>query len=158
MRLFHLHREQRLERPVEDVFAFFSSPWNLGRITPPWLRFRVVGCSDDSIREGTRIDYRLRLRGIPMRWSSVISAWNPPHDFTDEQLVGPYRRWVHRHTFRPDGSGVLAVDDVEYAVPGGALIERFLVRPDLERIFDYRHEQLPVCLERSPAAGSPASA
>jgi ligand-binding SRPBCC domain-containing protein len=143
MKLFRLHREQRIELPIERVFEFFSDPQNLEAITPEWMRFRIVGCSDESIRAGTLIDYRLKVRGVPLRWRSKITSWNPPYSFTDEQVVGPYRRWVHLHSFEPDRGGTLACDDVEYAVPGGSLVERLLVRPDLERIFDYRQQRLP---------------
>lgn len=142
MKSFQLHREQRLERPIEDVFEFFSDPANLEALTPAWMRFRIVGCSDVRLRAGTLIDYRLRVRGMPLRWRSKITSWDPPYGFTDEQVVGPYRRWVHVHSFRPDRGGTLAADDVEYQVPGGSLVERLLVRPDLERIFEYRCARL----------------
>lgn len=142
MRVFPFHSEQRLDMPIERVFEFFSDPLNLEAITPPWLRFRVVGCSDETIREGTLIDYKLRLRGIPLRWRSRISVWEPPFRFVDEQVIGPYRKWVHTHTFRPDGDATLALDDVEYAVLGGSLVERLIVRPDLLRIFAHRRERL----------------
>ena len=144
--LFLLRREQTIERSLEEVFGFFSDPYNLESITPPWLRFRVENCSTPTIGEGTTIDYRLRIRGIPLRWRSRIGAWRPPFEFVDEQVVGPYRRWVHHHAFREVPGGVRVEDRVEYAVPGGALVERFFVRPDLERIFDHRQASLQALL------------
>ena len=91
---------------------------------------------------GTRIDYRLRLRGIPLRWQSEITEWNPPHAFVDVQRRGPYRLWRHTHTFDETEGGVVVGDSVEYAVWGNQLIEKFFVRPDIKKIFAYRSEQL----------------
>jgi ligand-binding SRPBCC domain-containing protein len=142
MRRFHLHRTQRLRRPLDEVFPFFADPRNLEAITPPFLRFRVLGASTDEIEEGTEIDYALRLRGVPIRWRSRIVEWDPPHGFVDEQVQGPYKLWHHRHGFRQVGDLTVATDDVTYAVVGGSWVDRFLVRPDLERIFDYRRQQL----------------
>jgi ligand-binding SRPBCC domain-containing protein len=94
------------------------------------------------MKPGTRIDYRLRLHGIPLRWQSEITTWEPPHRFVDQQRRGPYPLWVHEHTFLEQYGGTLARDHVEYKVPGGSLINRLLVRPDLEKIFKYRHQRL----------------
>ena len=88
------------------------------------------------------IDYRLRLRGLPIRWRSEITTWQPPHRFVDEQRRGPYRMWIHEHTFTERDGGTLVGDHVRYAVPGGWLADRLLVRRDLETIFAYRQEKL----------------
>lgn len=124
------------------MFPFFADARNLERITPPWLRFRILTPGPIEMRVGALIDYRLRIRGVPVRWRTRIAAWEPPHRFVDEQVRGPYRRWVHEHTFEPTDGGTLCRDRVEYAVPGGALIARLLVRPDVERIFAYRRAVL----------------
>ncbi len=142
MRTHHLHARLRIEREVEEVFAFFSNPRNLEAITPPWLRFRIVAVSSDRITTGTQIDYRLRLRGVPIRWRSRICVWEPPVRFVDEQVIGPYRLWRHLHTFERDGCATLARDWVEYAAPGGPSVNRLLVAPDLQRIFDFRARSL----------------
>jgi ligand-binding SRPBCC domain-containing protein len=142
VKIFELERSQRFPLPVDEVFEFFSDPHNLERITPEFLRFRILTPGPLVVTEGLRIDYALRLRGVPIRWRSEISRWNPPHGFVDRQLRGPYRLWVHSHRFEPDGDGTLVHDHVRYAVPGGALVHRLLVRPDLERIFDHRQLRL----------------
>lgn len=129
---------QKIEQPIDEVFAFFSKPENLELITPPWVGFRILTPPPIDLREGALIDYRIRLKGIPIRWRTEITAWDPPHRFVDTQLRGPYRRWVHTHTFREVGDGTLVEDHVDYAVPGGALVDRLLVRRDIERIFAYR--------------------
>ena len=103
---------------------------------------RGVDAGQVDLHAGTLLDYRLRLHGVPLRWQSAITIWEPPHRFVDVQRHGPYRLWEHTHTFEPLGSGTVARDDVRYAVPGDDLVNRLLVRPDLERIFDYRARQL----------------
>lgn len=132
----------RLAAPPAVVFPFFADAFNLEELTPPWLRFQVVTPRPIAMAKGVRIDYRLRVHGLPMRWTSEITDWNPDRSFVDEQVRGPYRLWRHRHAFRPDGAGTIAEDLVEYAVLGGALVDRLLVRPDLERIFAFRRHAL----------------
>ena len=141
-----LEREQTVPRELDEVFDFFSDPRNLEAITPPWLRFRITGCSTPKIGAGTTIDYRLRLHGVPIKWRSLIRTWKRPLEFIDEQRVGPYRSWVHLHTFQETQGGVLVRDNVEYEVLGGALVDRLFVRGDLERIFDHRQERLAALL------------
>lgn len=131
-----------LPRRLDEVFAFFSDASNLEVITPPWLKFSVVTPAPIEMRPGTLIDYRLRFRGFPLRWRSEITAWDPPHGFADAQVKGPYRQWIHEHTFVEKDGGTLAGDRVEYAVWGGALANALVVRRDVERIFDYRRQTL----------------
>ena len=83
---------------------------------------------------------------MPIKWRSLIRTWKRPLEFIDEQLVGPYRSWVHLHTFQETQGGVLVRDNVEYEVLGGALVDRLFVRGDLERIFDHRQERLAALL------------
>jgi ligand-binding SRPBCC domain-containing protein len=154
MKTFHLRREQHLERPLEELFPFFSDPGNLALITPPSLGFQVLSATTDTVQEGTEIDYSLRVRGLPVRWRSRIVQWDPPYGFTDIQLRGPYRLWHHQHHFEERDGITISKDHVEYAMIGGALIDKLLVRPDLERIFDYRSEQLARLFGEVPAGAS----
>lgn len=141
--LHTLHAEILSSADIERVFAFFSDPFNLEAITPPWLRFGILTPAPVVMREGLVLDYRLRVRGIPMRWQSIIMAWEPPLRFIDAQSVGPYAWWWHEHRFEPVvGGGTRITDTVEYAAPGGRLLHDVLVRPDLERIFAYRAVRL----------------
>ena len=107
------------------------------------------------MRAGALIDYKLRVHGIPIRWRTRISAWEPPARFADEQLSGPYRRWIHEHTFEEAGGGTLCRDHVRYAVLGGTLVERFFVRRDVHAIFEYRKRALLKRFGGDGAAGSP---
>lgn len=141
MRIYRLEREQRLEQPLERVFEFFAAAGNLERITPSWLRFEVLTPESVEMQVGTLIDYRLRVHGLPVRWTSRIEQWDPGRSFVDRQLRGPYGLWHHRHTFAADGTGTTVRDDVHYGLPLGALgdlAHRLVVRRDLERIFAFR--------------------
>ena len=121
-----------------EVFPFFADAHNLEEITPPWLRFRLLERGPIKMGQGTRIDYRLHLHGVPIRWQSEITLWDPPFCFRDEQRRGPYRRWSHTHTFVAAEDGTLCIDEVDYDVPGGRWIHRLFVRRDVYRIFSYR--------------------
>jgi len=134
-----LASELWLPHPRDQVFAFFSDAMNLTRITPPWLEFRVLTPGPIDMHEGALIDYRLRIRGIPVGWRTRIALWEPPQRFVDEQVRGPYRRWIHEHAFKERDGGTLCLDHVDYAVWGGWLMDRLLVRRDVEAIFAYRH-------------------
>lgn len=142
MRTYRLQSSVTLPAVLEDVFRFFAEARNLELLTPAWLKFEVLTPSPIRMLRGAKIDYRLRLRGVPLRWQSEITCWEPPSRFVDEQRRGPYRVWKHEHLFTADGSNTIAEDRVEYSVPGGSLVDRFLVRPDLERVFAYRRAKL----------------
>ena len=142
MRTFKLQTRLWLPQPRQQIFAFFADPNNLERITPPWLRFEITSSNSLPVGRCTRIDYRLRIRGLPIRWRSEITAWEPPARFVDRQTRGPYRQWIHEHTFSEHEGGTLVGDSVVYGVTGGKLVQKLLVAPDLTRIFHYRHAVL----------------
>src|SRR5229473_256824 len=100
--------EQWLPKPLDEVFAFFASAANLQILTPDWVGCSILTPEPIELRRGARIDYRLRLHGVPVRWQTEITAWEPPHRFVDEQRRGPYRVWVHEHLFdaRADGTDI----------------------------------------------------
>lgn len=141
---------ERLERRLwlpsrrDAVFPFFADAANLEFLTPPLLQFRVL-TQGIEMRAGALIDYRLRIRGLPVGWRTEIAVWEPPLRFVDRQVRGPYRLWRHLHTFLDVDGGTLCTDVVEYElprIPGRGLVHKWLVRPDLERIFDYRAERM----------------
>lgn len=145
-----LETEVSIARPIEEVFAFFSEASNLERITPPFLGFRILTPSPIEMGVGTLIDYRIRLHGIPMRWRTRIAAWEPPVRFVDEQVRGPYRRWVHEHRFESRGTSTICRDRVEYALLGGPPIHRWLVRPRLREIFKFRRRVMQELMGPDP--------
>ena len=137
-----LTASQVLPYAREQVFDFFSDAMNLQILTPPWLRFTVITPAPIHIAPGALIDYRLRVRGIPIRWQSCINVWDPPFRFVDEETLGPYKRWHHEHVFEEAEGGTMCRDFVDYEVYGGKLIDSLLVRPDLFKIFTFRQSKL----------------
>lgn len=131
-----------LKQPREEVFGFFADAMNLETLTPPWLHFKILTPMPIKIDEGTLIDYRLKIHGLPVRWRTEIVSWEPPFRFVDMQLRGPYRTWVHEHRFLETESGTSMIDTVNYDVLGGRLIDRFFVRPDIEKVFSYRRKKI----------------
>lgn len=141
--MHHFHSEQWLARPVEEVFAFFSDAGNLEAITPRQLNFRILTPGPIRLEAGARIDYQLKLYGVPVKWATLIERWEPPYEFVDVQLRGPYRVWRHTHRFVSEGKGTRIVDDVEYELPLGPLgriVEALWVRSEVARIFNHRTE------------------
>jgi hypothetical protein len=137
---------QDVPAPRSAVFPFFEDPSNLEALTPPWLRFRILTPAPLPRGEGAVFDYRLEVRGLPLRWRTLIEAFEPGRRFVDRQIAGPYALWHHTHRFEdlPDG-GTRLVDLVRYRVGWGLLgrlAHRLWVRRDLERVFAYRRQAI----------------
>ena len=131
--------------PRADVFSFFEDARNLGRITPPWLKFRILNPESIRMRAGAEIDYAIGWMGLPMKWKTVIREYEPPHRFVDEQARGPYAYWRHEHTFEETAAGVEIRDRVDYRLPLGVLgriAHVVMVRRQLAEIFRYRQEAI----------------
>ncbi len=142
----HLHESQTtIPAARDEVFAFFSDAGNLTRLTPPSLGFEILSPTPVPMRDGALIDYKIRLHGWPMRWRTRINRWRPSFEFEDEQMSGPYRSWIHRHSFSdaPDG-GTVMHDRVRYALPFPPFGELALpfVRAEIRGIFAYRQSAI----------------
>lgn len=135
---FTLTTKLLIPRPITDVFPFFAEATNLERLTPSFLNFKILSPQPIQMQEGLIIDYQIKLHGLPMKWQSEITVWDPPYKFIDEQRRGPYREWIHLHAFEATPSGTEVIDFVKYRVWGGSLIERAFVRKNLTKIFSYR--------------------
>ena len=140
-----LKRRQWLPYRLEDVFQFFSDAHNLEQITPPWLHFKILDQSTDQIGRGTVFDYKIRIRGLPIKWRSLITQWNKGSDFVDVQIKGPYRVWHHTHRFFEYRNGTWIEDEIYYKPPVipfiSILIDAFVNR-DVRVIFDYRQKTI----------------
>jgi ligand-binding SRPBCC domain-containing protein len=149
MKTYLLEREQWIPRTLPDVFEFFARAENLGRITPPWLHFRIHSPLPIEMRAGARIDYTIRLAGLPLRWRTRIASWEPMRYFEDVQERGPYALWEHEHRFATREGGVLMADRVRYALPFGPLgrgVHALVVRASLAAVFDHRFQRIRALL------------
>lgn len=155
MKEYRLETETLVDAPIDEVFAFFSDAQNLERLTPASLRFQILTPLPIEMREGALIEYRLRIRGVPVYWQTEIACWEPGKRFVDRQLKGPYRKWVHEHRFEPAGDQTRMFDRVDYALPGGPLApiaHALFVRKEVERIFQFRTEAIAQAFGVSRAA------
>lgn len=136
-----LEQSQLIQRPLLEVFAFFSDAANLERITPAFLHFRIQTPLPIEMRSGTQIDYTISIAGVPLRWRTRIASWEPPLRFIDDQERGPYALWHHTHEFEPVGDSTRMRDTVDYRLPFGplgALVHALWVRRTVEHIFEHR--------------------
>jgi ligand-binding SRPBCC domain-containing protein len=157
-RLHQLSRTQLAGKPIQDVFAFFSDASNLEALTPPFLHFRILTPMPIEMRAGAQLDYQLSLFGVPVRWRTRITDWQPGKRFVDEQESGPYALWRHMHEFEARGTSTLVRDVVDYSEPlgpVGTVAHVVLVRRTLDRIFDFRRDAIGRLLARSRAGQPP---
>ena len=137
---FRLETFQSLPITCERAFVFFQNPKNLFDITPDWLDFRMV-TNSEKVFEGAEYDYCIRWFGVKLKWRSRIRTYNPPYDFTDIQIVGPYTKWEHTHIFKEQGNNTLMFDTVIYKIPFsylGRAVHGLFVQNQLQDIFCYR--------------------
>ncbi|MEO6587724.1 MAG: SRPBCC family protein [Pyrinomonadaceae bacterium] len=138
-----LERKQVIKRPIKEIFDFFADAVNLEKITPPELNFHITTPQPIDIKKGTLIEYQLKLRGIPIKWKTEITQWNPPFDFVDTALKSPYKQWIHLHSFEEGESGeTIMKDKVRYRLPLEPLgdLAHWYVKKELKYIFDYRYK------------------
>jgi ligand-binding SRPBCC domain-containing protein len=146
-KVWRINATQLLPRPIDEVFPFFTDAYNLERLTPSFLGFKVLTPKPIHMQSGTVINYTLKVHHVPIRWKTTIQDWNPPHSFVDNQDKGPYTLWHHTHAFTPseDGNSTLCEDTVLYKPKGwilAPLINKFFVQRDVRNIFQYRFTQL----------------
>jgi ligand-binding SRPBCC domain-containing protein len=164
MHVYRMQLEQWVAKPLDRVFPFFSQPENLALITPPDLGFRLLTPQPVNMEKGRVIDYTIRVLGLPTRWRTLITRYEPPLCFVDEQINGPYSFWHHLHRFERRHDGTLLLDELSYALPvvlmGPAreLVHTLYVRPALERIFGYRRRMFADLFGGVETVGAPPSA
>lgn len=127
----------------ERVFAFHELPDALTRLTPRWIDARVIS-NPASLKPGSRAVIDISVAPlVRLRTEAVHTIYDPPLLFEDQQLKGPFRRWIHRHIITPVGDGARLTDSIEFEPPFGLLgrwLAPWLVLPRLRKLFAYRHE------------------
>ena len=140
---YTLEKHQFITKSKKEVFDFFKTPENLEKITPKNLNFVIHTPSPISMNEGTLIEYRIKLLGIPIYWKTLINAYDPPKYFSDIQLKGPYSKWDHTHIFKECKNGTMMIDKIVYSIPFGIIgqiAHSIWVKEELNRIFNYRYD------------------
>jgi ligand-binding SRPBCC domain-containing protein len=140
-----LKTETVIHKPLKEVFDFFSKAENLNAITPPELQFKILTPTPIPMAKGTLIKYRIKLFGIPFFWKTLISEWNPPYKFVDEQLSGPYTQWHHQHIFEEKDGKTYMTDIVTYKSKGwlfAPFLHWLFVDKRVAEIFEFRKKKL----------------
>ena len=143
--IFHFQTELKINKPVDEVFLFFSKAENLEQLTPSWLHFQILTALPIEMKAGALIDYRITLYKIPIFWRTEITLWDPAYRFVDSQIKGPYKKWIHEHTFMEVEGGCLITDKVQYQLYAWILspiIDRLFVRKEIKKIFNYRMDKI----------------
>lgn len=141
--MYHLFRKQFLPITLEKGWEFFSDPYNLSKITPPDMGFEVKSFSGKKeLHRGQIITYNIRpLFGITVKWVTEITHADQPDFFVDEQRLGPFSFWHHKHYLKLAKGGVEMIDSLHYKMPFGFLgeiVHSLIVKKRLEKIFDFR--------------------
>jgi ligand-binding SRPBCC domain-containing protein len=144
---------------LEEVFDFFIQPANLVKVSPPELSMKLTG-GPERLALGSCVTLDGRRWGIAQRIVSEVIDFQPGVTFTDAQTKGPFRKWVHRHTFATVPGGTEVKDRIEYEPPGGMLglvatVTR--IDADLKWVFGFRQKQLARLLGEPSAPQAPTS-
>ena len=143
--MYNFETKTILNSNIEKVFDFFCQAANLQKLTPPDLDFKILSDIPIEMKKGALIDYRIKLYGIPVKWKTEITVWNPPFEFEDTQLKGPYKLWKHNHIFKDLGEKTEMMDIVKYNTKGwplNSLLNKFFVQTEIEKIFNYREQKI----------------
>lgn len=150
--MYILEQEQIIDKKLEDIFPFFTKPENLSLLTPHWLKFKIRKKTSANMEVNAEFVYTIKFYNIPMFWKTKITKYEAPNVFVDEQLSGPYKKWVHTHTFEAKGNSTIMRDKVEYDLYGWflkSIIHRVFVEKSVKKIFQYRKTVLGAYFEHN---------
>jgi len=146
MKVHSLNQKQWLPISSKEAWAFFSSPRNLEKMTPPGMGFKIVSLPSETLYEGEIIEYKVKaLPGIWIPWVSEIKALDEGRSFVDDQISGPFKFWHHRHTFEEKDGGTEVGDLIHYSIgfgPFGEIARHLIVKNQLEEMFAFRKRVL----------------
>ena len=141
-----LRQTQILSVSREKLWDFISVPQNLNEITPPKMAFKIVGELPKSAFAGLLLEYKVKIPVLGWTsWLTEIKYVTDGYSFMDEQRVGPYKLWLHKHTLEDVEGGTKMTDEIHYQMPFGPLgviAHVLFVKRTLKQIFDYRREKL----------------
>ncbi len=146
MKIYTLHKKQKLPITIDQAWDFLSDPANLKIITPDYMGFHILSGADRPMFPGQIIQYIVTpVLGIKTKWVTEITHIKDHQYFVDEQRFGPYALWHHKHFIREIDGGVEMEDLIDYKLPLGVLgqlAHPILVQPKLNEIFEYRTQKL----------------
>jgi uncharacterized protein (TIGR01777 family) len=135
-----------------ELFDWHMRPGALERLTPPWDPVRIVHRSPGSggggggVEEGSRVTLEIPMGPFHLNWVSRHGDLVPGVRFSDEQIEGPFRTWVHTHSMTAEDAGHSTLEDrITYDPPLGALgrlLASSMVNARLARMFRFRHDTL----------------
>jgi uncharacterized protein (TIGR01777 family) len=147
--------------PRAALFAYHANEGAFERLAPPWERIEIVR-SSGGIRDGGRLLMRIKKGPLGIPWEALHFGYVEGERFCDEQVRGPFARWVHTHSFETsevENESVLH-DRVEWAVPGGAIGNALgggIAARQLDRMFSFRHVRTARDLQRHEQFSSSGS-
>lgn len=139
--MFEFNQQQIINAPIEKVFSFFQQPENLSKTTPAWLNFKILTPLPLTMKEGAIFEYEIKLFGFRFLWKTLISKYKPLELFVDEQNKGPYKKWVHTHSFVEINGKVIMHDHISYDLFGGPLkylLNKIFIKRSIKNIFKFR--------------------
>jgi len=146
MKIYTLHKKQKLPISLDQAWEFLCNPANLEKLTPKDMGMQIISGMDRPMYAGQLLQYRVRpLPFFKTKWVSEITQYEHKKYFVDLQLYGPYELWHHKHFVHEIEGGIEMEDIIDYKIPLGflgQLLHPFLVKPKLESIFNYRKEQM----------------
>lgn len=146
-------KESIIRAAPEKVFAFHALPDAFERLIPPWENVKIIQKADIT-KTGAQAIIEHKIFGIiRSRWVAEHTRYEPPREFEDVQVSGPFKSWRHRHLIEPHLEGALLRDEIEYEPPFGIfgrMAAPFAITPILEKMFEYRHQVTKDWCESEP--------
>jgi ligand-binding SRPBCC domain-containing protein len=136
--------------PVETVFAFHERYDAFRLLSPPFPPVRVVRKTGCGVETGTKVELKIG----PIRWTALHTSYQKNRLFADEQIEGPFAKWIHRHEFEPAGDATRLTDRIEYRLRGGVWMNRLFgwaVQLGLHQMFRHRHRVTKLYCENGPS-------
>ena len=142
-----IKRSLLLKSDINSVWDFTSNPYNLKKITPDFMNFKIINTElSTKIYEGMILKYKVSpILKIPITWVTEITHVKEKISFIDEQRFGPYKIWHHEHLFQEHEDGVKMKDIVTYVPPFhmiGKVVNTLYLTRKLNQIFDYREMKI----------------
>jgi ligand-binding SRPBCC domain-containing protein len=85
-----------VDAPLSSVAGFHTDSKALKKLTP--LPIVMQPLRMEPLAEGSVSQFVLWLGPVPVRWTARHSQVGP-QGFIDEQVKGPFKRWVHYHRY-----------------------------------------------------------